>query len=126
MENHPDSALYILQKLPPEKYSSDASKALFGILLFKALDKNYMPLQPDTLINFSIDYYLKQKDEKYLAIAYFYKGRKLYSQKEYAECLSLMLCSQGTFYFLFIYCLHLIRVRVLGYKKKITYKFKFK
>ncbi len=85
MENHPDSALYILQKLPPEKYSSDASKALFGILLFQALDKNYMPLQPDTLINFSIDYYLKQKDEKYLAIAYFYKGRKLYSQKEYEK-----------------------------------------
>ncbi|MBV5282749.1 MAG: hypothetical protein JZU53_10005 [Paludibacter sp.] len=93
MEEHPDSALQILQKLPPEKYSSDASRALFGILLFQALDKNYLPLQPDSLINFSIDYYLKQKDEKYLAIAYFYKGRKLYSQKEYEKATKEFLSS---------------------------------
>lgn len=85
MEEHPDSALHILQKLPPEKYKSDANRALYGILLFQALDKNYMSLQPGSLINFSINYFQKQKDEKYLAIAYFYNGRKFYYENNYQE-----------------------------------------
>lgn len=85
MEEHPDSALHILQKLPPKKYNSDANRALYGILLFQALDKNYMSLQPDSLINFSINYYQKQKDEKQLAIAYFYNGRKFYYENNYQE-----------------------------------------
>jgi len=83
MEVHPDSSLHILQKLQPEKYNSDANGALYGLLLFQALDKNYMPLQPDSLINFSIDYYLKQKDKPRLAMAYFYRGRKLRYKTEY-------------------------------------------
>jgi tetratricopeptide (TPR) repeat protein len=85
MEVHPDSALHILQKLPKEKYSSDANRALYGILLFQALDKNYMPLQPDSQINFSIDYYLKQEDKPRLAMAYFYRGRKLRYKTEYEK-----------------------------------------
>jgi len=85
MEAHPDSALHILQRLPQEKYSSEANRALYGILLFQALDKNYMSLQPDSLIDFSIDYYLKQKDKPHLATAYFYKGRKLNYKTEYEK-----------------------------------------
>ena len=85
MEAHPDSALHILQKLHPEKYSSNANKALYGILLFKALDKNYMSLQPDSLIDFSINYYLKQEDKPHLAVAYFYKGRKLKHETEHEK-----------------------------------------
>ena len=85
MEVHPDSALHILQKLQPEKYNSDANKALYGILLFQALDKNDMTLQPDSFINFSISYYLKQEDKPNLAMAYFYKGRKLYYKTEYEK-----------------------------------------
>ncbi len=85
IEKHPDSALHILQKLPSEKYSSDANKALYGILLFQALDKNYMPLQPDSLIDFAIAYYQKRKDEKQLAIAFFYNGRKFYYKNNYQK-----------------------------------------
>jgi len=85
MDEHPDSALHILQKLPPEKYNSDANRALYGIILFQALDKNYMPLQPDSIIDFSIDYYLKQEDKPHLAIGYFYKGRKLKNEMKYEK-----------------------------------------
>jgi tetratricopeptide (TPR) repeat protein len=85
MEAHPDSALHILQKLPKEKYNSDANRALYGILLFQALDKNDMTLQPDSLIDFSIDYFLKQEDKPHLAIAYFYKGRELKCKTEYEK-----------------------------------------
>ena len=85
MEVRPDSALHILQKLPKDKYNSDANRALYGLLLFEALDKNHMPLQPDSLITFSIDYYLKKEDKPHLAMAYFYKGRKLKYKAEYEK-----------------------------------------
>jgi tetratricopeptide (TPR) repeat protein len=85
MEVHPDSALHILQKLQPQKYSSNANRALYGILLFQALNKNYMSMQPDSLIDFSIDYYLKQNDKPRLAMAYFYRGRKLKYKTEYEK-----------------------------------------
>jgi len=85
MEVHPDSALRILQRLPQEKYCSEANRALYGILLFQALDKNYMSLQPDSLIDFSIDYYLKQENKPRLAMAYFYRGRKLKYKTEYEK-----------------------------------------
>jgi len=88
MDEHPDSALHILQKLPPERYNSDANRALYGILLFQAQDKNYMPLQPDSIIDFSIDYYLKQEDKPHLAMAYFYRGRKLNYKMEYEKASS--------------------------------------
>jgi tetratricopeptide (TPR) repeat protein len=85
MEVHPDSALHILQKLPQEKYCSEVNRALYGILLFQALDKNYMSLQPDSLIDFSIGYYLKQNDKPHLAMAYFFKGRELKCKTEYEK-----------------------------------------
>ena len=85
MEVHPDSALHILQKIPSEKYSSDTNRALYGILLFQALDKNDMTLQPDSLIDFSIVYYLKQNDKPHLAMAYFYNARELNYKTEYEK-----------------------------------------
>ena len=85
IEEHPDSALHILQKLPKEKYNYNANRALYGLLLFQALDKNYMSMQPDSLIDFSIDYYLNQEDKQHLAMAYFYKGRELKYKTEYEK-----------------------------------------
>jgi len=83
MEEHPDSALHILQKISPEKYSSDANRALYGILLYQALDKNYMSLQPDSLINFSIDYYQKQNNKVRLGMCHLYKGRSYQNKYKY-------------------------------------------
>ncbi len=40
METHPDSALDILQRLKPEKYKSGFDRALYGLVLLQALEKN--------------------------------------------------------------------------------------
>lgn len=73
LDSKPDSALDILQH-PPRTYS-DANRALYGILLFQALDKNNKTLQPDSSISFSIKYFEKANDKQHLAIAYYYKAR---------------------------------------------------
>jgi tetratricopeptide (TPR) repeat protein len=89
LETKPDSALHILQKLPPNHYSSESSRALYGLLLFQALDKNRLPLKPDSLINFSIKYYSSKGDNPHLATCYFYKARLLKSAQQYDEATGL-------------------------------------
>lgn len=83
MEAHPDSALHILQKISKDKYNTDANRALYGLLLFKALDKNDLPLQPLTLLDFSIDYYARQYDKVRLGSCYLYKGRTYLDKNKY-------------------------------------------
>jgi len=75
MESAPDSSLHILQHISHKNYMSNSNRALYGLLMFQALDKNYLTLTPDTLINYSIDYYAREGQKSRLAAAYLYKGR---------------------------------------------------
>ena len=75
MESAPDSSLHILQHISPNNYMPNSSKALYGLLMFQALDKNFLTLTPDTLINYSIAYYERAGEKSSLAAAYLYKGR---------------------------------------------------
>lgn len=75
IETAPDSALHILQRMSPEKYKSDGNRALYGLLMIRTLDKKRLPLKPDSLLDFSIDWYQKHPDPDRLASCYLYKGR---------------------------------------------------
>jgi len=77
MDSHPDSALYILQHLKPENYKSASTRALYGLLLYQALKRSDRNIQPDSVIDFSIKYYLNQNDKIHLAGCYLYKGYML-------------------------------------------------
>ena len=57
IDTHPDSALYILQHLNPDIYKSSSNRALYGLLLYHALERNDRNIQPDSVIDFSINYY---------------------------------------------------------------------
>jgi len=91
MEDHPDSALSILHHLKSEKYKSSADRALYGLLLFRALDKKDKPLQPDSLIDFSINYFRSKNDNRHLAACYYYKGHKCKRSQHYDEAAELEL-----------------------------------
>ena len=75
IETNPDSALHILEHLSPNRYKSDENRALYGLLFIRTLDKKHLPLKPDSLIDFSINYYSKYPDANRLATCYLYKGR---------------------------------------------------
>jgi tetratricopeptide (TPR) repeat protein len=91
MEAKPDSALHILQNLPTNHYSSESNRALYGLLLFQTLDKLDKPLQPDSLINFSINYYQRRHNNESLAKAYFYKGRMCRKVQRYDDATLMFL-----------------------------------
>ncbi|HJV78547.1 MAG TPA: tetratricopeptide repeat protein, partial [Paludibacter sp.] len=91
METTPDSALRILQRVQSTKYLSGSDRALYGVLLFQALDKNNRPLQPDSVLNFSLDYYQRSGDKQHLAICYFYKARIYKNAQQYDNATILYL-----------------------------------
>jgi len=91
METNPDSALHLLQRVHPDKIMIDADRALYGLLYFQALDKKKLTLQPDSLLNFSLNYYLSKNDNSRLANCYFYKGRMYKNAQRYDEATLLYL-----------------------------------
>ena len=91
MEIAPDSALHLLQQIKPNQTLSSADQALYGLLLFEALNKNKLPLKPDSVINFSLEYYQGENDKDRLARCYFYKGRMYNNAQHYDEATELYL-----------------------------------
>ena len=91
METSPDSALHLLLQIKPNQSLSSADQALYGLLLFEALDKKYLPLQPDSAINFSLNYYQNKNDKEHLAKSYFYKGRMFKYAQRYDEATEVYL-----------------------------------
>jgi len=85
METAPDSALHLLQGMRIDHSMSSADRALYGLLYFQALDKNNLPLKPDSLINFSLSYYSNKKDNSRLPYCYFYKARIFKIAQRYDE-----------------------------------------
>jgi len=85
METNPDSALQLLKGLDLNRTMTKADRALYGLLYFKALDKSKLPLKPDSILNYSLDYYLSQNDEPRLANCYFFKGRMYKTVQRYDQ-----------------------------------------
>ena len=91
MDTNPDSALHILQKIQPAQNLSDADRALYGILLFQALDKSNKLLQPDSVINFSVNFFQEKNDKPNLALSYYYKSRLYKKAQRYDNATLLYL-----------------------------------
>jgi tetratricopeptide (TPR) repeat protein len=91
LETAPDSALHILQRITPDKYKSDSKRALYGLLMIRALDKNILPLKPDSLLDFSINYYLNHTGYDHLATCYLYKGRSYKNNFQYEKAIGCYL-----------------------------------
>ena len=74
LEEHPDSALQLLQTLPALQEFSHKESARYALLLARATDKCEKSLLPcDSLLNLALNYY--DNDEKERAVALLYKGR---------------------------------------------------
>lgn len=74
LEEHPDSALQLLQTLPALQELSHKESARYTLLLARATDKCEKSLLPyDSLLNLALNYY--DSDEKERAVALLYKGR---------------------------------------------------
>jgi len=81
MEQHPDSALMILEDIDVSRLASDADLALHGLLLTQAMDKNHLDPVNDTIISHSVDFFKRKNDIPHLIKASYYHGRVRYHQR---------------------------------------------
>ena len=75
MNEHPDSALNLLKGIAQPELQTQAHHARYALLYSQALDKNYIDLTSDSLINLAVDYYKDRDDVRAKFFSYYYLGR---------------------------------------------------
>ena len=60
-------------------------KAKYALLYSIALDKNYIDISSDSIINVALDYYKNMKLSTYRMKSYYYKGRVCFNAKLYPQ-----------------------------------------
>ena len=75
MNEHPDSALNLLKGIAQPELQTQAHHARYALLYSQALDKNYIDLTSDSLINIAVDYYKDRDDVRAKFLSYYYQGR---------------------------------------------------
>ena len=79
IEEHPDSALSILEAMSAEKIHGRKVEAKFSLLYSMALDKNYIDTADVSLVQPAVDYYKRQGTPEEKLKAYYYLGRIQYN-----------------------------------------------
>ena len=87
MDIYPDSALIVLQSISPANLGSDRERALYGLLMTQALDKNYVDVTSDSLIRPAVNYYSDSSDKFHLMKSLYYLAGVEYYRKAYSESL---------------------------------------
>ena len=75
MEEHPDSALALLDTLDRGRLTSREARARHALLYSQALDKNYIDLSTDSIINPAVKYYSRHGSHDYRLMTQYYLGR---------------------------------------------------
>lgn len=88
MNEHPDSALAILESIPSSGLRSDRDRALHALLLTQARSKCYLPFENDSLIASATDFFLDSGDSYHLMLANFYLGDVNYELQNYTKALA--------------------------------------
>ena len=88
MNEHPDSALAVLNTLSPDAMGKNRTRAYYALLYTQAQDKNYIDETNDSLISVAVDYYRDTDDARHQFLAYYYKGRVLANAEDYLNATS--------------------------------------
>ena len=89
IETVPDTALALLDSIDSRRlYRGD--KARYALLRSQALDKNYIDVTNDSLINIAVDYYDNSSNYRYRGMAYYYKACVCYNNGEYEQATELL------------------------------------
>lgn len=90
MTEHPDSALVILENIPPKELTDRHSRALYALLLTQARSKSYITETDDSLISTAVSYFEKSGDDRRLMLALHYLGELNFNNKDYARSLTAL------------------------------------
>lgn len=80
MSEHSDSALDVLESVDLSTIKSKSDRALYGLLMTQALDKNHLNPVCDSMITSSVDYYNQSNDIDRRIMASYYQGRVYFNK----------------------------------------------
>ena len=95
MEQHPDSALQILEALDRDIIDKQYDEALYALLLTQARHKNYIDETNDSLISTALSYFKHTSDQKRLMKALFYKANILFNSHNYPKAIILAMKAEN-------------------------------
>lgn len=87
IQQKPDSACAVLKSFDRSTLRSEEDKAHFALLYSISLDKMYIDLTEDTLINVAVDYYGNEKSRNAF-MSWYYQGRVYENAKRYEDALN--------------------------------------
>ena len=94
MNEHPDSALAQLEVMDADHITNHRQRACYALLYSQALDKNYIDLANDSIINIAVEYYDDSNDLYRKMLAYYYLGRVKYNAQEYSQAIFSLLTAE--------------------------------
>ena len=91
MDSLPETALALLDSVDSHRLVR-ADNARYALLRSQALDKNFIDIANDSLIDIAVDYYTHScHDHHYKMLAHYYHGRILYNAGDYARSIVALL-----------------------------------
>ena len=87
VEEHPDSALKMLNGIQKETIISAQKKARYCVIKSMAYDKCLYNIKSDSLIRFAVDYYKDRKNYAYQMKAWYYLGITQLASKDTRACI---------------------------------------
>ena len=93
MLSAPDSSLALLDHIDSHILNK-SENARYALLRSQALDKNYIDVTNDSLINIAVDYYDNSSNYRYRGMAYYYKARVCYINGEYEQATKFLIMAE--------------------------------
>lgn len=87
LHQYPDSALICLKFIEGAQLHTKQDEAKYALLMSAALDKNYIDVSNDSLINKAVEYYSQNGDTKHKMLAYYYQGVVLKNGGRYSSAI---------------------------------------
>ena len=94
MNDSPDSALYMLERIDTSRLASEKNRALYSLLLSQAMDKTYQYSVDDSLINVAKLYYDKTNDSYCKMLSHYYLARIFFHREDFSQCIVELFISQ--------------------------------
>ncbi len=95
MNEHPDSALVLLQSIDTLILKSPADKALYSLLYVQAQDKNYIDTQDAAQIQIAVNFFKDSSDEYHKMLSYYYLARINENAKIYSNAITNLLKAEN-------------------------------
>ena len=87
IEERPDSALAVLERIDTEELSSKEERAKYAVLYAQAEDKNFIDERDLKLISEAKDYYEDSGNVRYKFLSLYYYGRILCNNEDYSSAI---------------------------------------